>query len=78
MNDKLTNFWAAQGCLIQQGHDVEVGAGTITGLKCLDTKLIQGDHKISHGDWFEVSVGGGEELSALMASILDRAFRGEL
>ena len=25
---KLTAFWAKQGCLIQQGHDVEVGAGT--------------------------------------------------
>ena len=25
---KLTAFWASQGCLIQQGHDVEVGAGT--------------------------------------------------
>ncbi|MCB1110146.1 MAG: glycine--tRNA ligase subunit beta [Chlamydiia bacterium] len=24
----LTQFWADQGCLIQQGHDVEVGAGT--------------------------------------------------
>ncbi|NRA89882.1 MAG: glycine--tRNA ligase subunit alpha, partial [Simkaniaceae bacterium] len=24
----LTTFWANQGCLIQQGHDVEVGAGT--------------------------------------------------
>lgn len=24
----MTNFWADQGCLIQQGHDVEVGAGT--------------------------------------------------
>lgn len=26
--NKLTNFWGDQGCLIQQGHDVEVGAGT--------------------------------------------------
>lgn len=25
---KLTAFWAGHGCLIQQGHDVEVGAGT--------------------------------------------------
>jgi len=25
---KLTTFWANQGCLIGQGHDVEVGAGT--------------------------------------------------
>lgn len=25
---KLSNFWAEKGCLIQQGHDVEVGAGT--------------------------------------------------
>lgn len=24
----LINFWSEQGCLIQQGHDVEVGAGT--------------------------------------------------
>lgn len=25
---KLSNFWAEKGCLIQHGHDVEVGAGT--------------------------------------------------
>ena len=25
---KLTSFWASRGCLIQQGLDVEVGAGT--------------------------------------------------
>jgi len=25
---KLSNFWADQGCIIQQGHDLEVGAGT--------------------------------------------------
>lgn len=28
MISKLTQFWADQGCLIGQGHDVEVGAGT--------------------------------------------------
>ncbi|MCB1072747.1 MAG: glycine--tRNA ligase subunit beta [Chlamydiia bacterium] len=35
---KLSNFWAEKGCLIQQGHDVEVGAGTFnpaTFLRCL-------------------------------------------
>lgn len=35
---KLTSFWAKQGCIIQQGHDVEVGAGTFnpaTFLRCL-------------------------------------------
>ncbi|MCB1115063.1 MAG: glycine--tRNA ligase subunit beta [Chlamydiia bacterium] len=25
---RLTTFWGEKGCLIQQGHDVEVGAGT--------------------------------------------------
>ncbi len=25
---KLTQFWADQGCIVHQGHDVEVGAGT--------------------------------------------------
>lgn len=25
---KLSTFWANQGCVIQQGHDLEVGAGT--------------------------------------------------
>ncbi|NGX61267.1 MAG: Glycine--tRNA ligase alpha subunit [Chlamydiae bacterium] len=25
---KLTQFWAEQGCLVQQGYDLEVGAGT--------------------------------------------------
>ena len=35
---KLTSFWADQGCAIQQGHDLEVGAGTFnpsTFLRCL-------------------------------------------
>ncbi|WP_194846839.1 glycine--tRNA ligase subunit beta [Candidatus Neptunochlamydia vexilliferae] len=34
----LLSFWARKGCLIQQGHDVEVGAGTFnpaTFLRCL-------------------------------------------
>lgn len=38
MINKLTEFWASKGCLIQQGHDVEVGAGTFnpsTFLRCL-------------------------------------------
>ncbi|MCB1107141.1 MAG: glycine--tRNA ligase subunit beta [Chlamydiia bacterium] len=26
--NRLTTFWGEKGCLIQQGHDVEVGAGT--------------------------------------------------
>lgn len=35
---KLTQFWANQGCLIHQGYDLEVGAGTFnpaTFLRCL-------------------------------------------
>lgn len=35
---KLTAFWEAQGCVIHQGHDLEVGAGTFnpaTFLRCL-------------------------------------------
>ena len=34
----LTNFWADKGCIIHQGHDVEVGAGTFnpaTFFRCL-------------------------------------------
>lgn len=34
----LTEFWAEKGCIIHQGHDVEVGAGTFnpaTFFKCL-------------------------------------------
>ena len=34
----LTEFWASNGCVVQQGHDVEVGAGTFnpsTFLRCL-------------------------------------------
>ena len=34
----LTQFWEKQGCIIHQGHDVEVGAGTFnpaTFLRCL-------------------------------------------
>ena len=26
---RLENFWAAQGCVLQQPYDVEVGAGTM-------------------------------------------------
>lgn len=35
---RLNEYWAAQGCLIYQGYDTEVGAGTshpATALKCL-------------------------------------------
>lgn len=35
---KLSTFWEQQGCIIHQGHDVEVGAGTFnpaTFLRCL-------------------------------------------
>ncbi|MBI3212018.1 MAG: glycine--tRNA ligase subunit alpha, partial [Simkania negevensis] len=35
---KLTEFWSKQGCILHQGHDVEVGAGTFnpaTFLRCL-------------------------------------------
>lgn len=35
---RLNEYWAAQGCLIYQGYDSEVGAGTshpATALKCL-------------------------------------------
>ena len=35
---RLNEYWAAQGCLIYQGYDIEVGAGTshpATALKCL-------------------------------------------
>jgi glycyl-tRNA synthetase len=34
----LQNFWAAQGCVVHQGHDVETGAGTFnpaTFFRCL-------------------------------------------
>lgn len=34
----LTQFWEKQGCIIHQGHDIEVGAGTFnpaTFLRCL-------------------------------------------
>lgn len=35
---QLTNFWEKQGCIIHQGYDVEIGAGTFnpaTFLRCL-------------------------------------------
>lgn len=35
---KLTAFWAERGCLVHQGYDLEVGAGTfnpVTFLRCL-------------------------------------------
>jgi glycyl-tRNA synthetase len=35
---RLTDFWEKQGCVVHQGHDVEVGAGTFnpaTFLRCL-------------------------------------------
>ncbi|MBI5274721.1 MAG: glycine--tRNA ligase subunit beta [Chlamydiales bacterium] len=35
---KLVQFWSSKGCIIHQGHDVEVGAGTFnpaTFLRCL-------------------------------------------
>ena len=35
---RLSSFWEAQGCIIQQGYDLEVGAGTFnpaTFLRCL-------------------------------------------
>lgn len=35
---KLTQFWAEQGCVVHQGYDLEVGAGTFnpaTFLRCL-------------------------------------------
>ena len=38
---KLSDYWAAQGCLIQQPHDIEMGAGTMhpeTFLRVLGTK----------------------------------------
>lgn len=39
--DKLTHFWAKQGCIIQHGYDIEVGAGTFnpsTFLRCLGSE----------------------------------------
>ena len=36
---KLTEFWANNGCVVHQGHDIEVGAGTFnpaTFFRCLD------------------------------------------
>lgn len=36
--DRLTRFWEKQGCIIHQGYDLEVGAGTFnpaTFLRCL-------------------------------------------
>ena len=38
MIQTLTSFWEKQGCIIHQGHDLEVGAGTFnpaTFLRCL-------------------------------------------
>ncbi len=38
MISRLTQFWASKGCLIHQGYDLEVGAGTFnpaTFLRCL-------------------------------------------
>lgn len=35
---RLTDFWERQGCIVHQGHDLEVGAGTFnpaTFLRCL-------------------------------------------
>ncbi len=36
--NRLSHFWEKQGCIIQQGHDIEMGAGTFnpaTFLRCL-------------------------------------------
>lgn len=41
---RLTQFWEARGCMIHQGHDVEVGAGTFnpaTFLRCLGPEPYQ-------------------------------------
>lgn len=38
MIQKLSEFWAKEGCLLHQGYDLEVGAGTFnpsTFLRCL-------------------------------------------
>lgn len=35
---KLVNYWASKGCIVHQGHDLEMGAGTFnpaTFLRCL-------------------------------------------
>lgn len=41
---RLTEFWEKQGCIIHQGHDLEVGAGTFnpaTFLRCLGPEPYQ-------------------------------------
>ncbi len=40
---KLLQFWASQGCVVHQGYDLEVGAGTFnpaTFLRCLGPEPI--------------------------------------
>ena len=46
---KLQTYWAAQGCLIQQPMDIEMGAGTMNP----ETKeIILGSLKSEHVDMF--------------------------
>jgi len=49
----------------------ELFAGTITGLRCLDTLLMPGDYKASYGDWFKLKVDPGQSIEVGLS--FDRA-----
>src|SRR5512146_1445949 len=58
---KLQNFWASKGCLLQQPHDVEVGAGTMSpetflrvlGLKAYNVGYVQPSRRPAAGRYGE-------------------------
>jgi len=58
---KLQDFWAAQGCVLQQPHDVEVGAGTmapetflrVLGPKPYDVAYVQPSRRPADGRYGE-------------------------
>src|SRR6266581_1408864 len=58
---KLQEFWAAQGCVLQQPHDVEVGAGTmapetflrVLGPKPYDVAYVQPSRRPADGRYGE-------------------------
>jgi len=58
---KLQDFWAAQGCVLQQPHDVEVGAGTMSpetflrvlGPRAYDVAFVQPSRRPADGRYGE-------------------------
>ncbi len=45
------------------GAAKEISAGTVSGLHCLDTLIVNDDYKASYGDWYKIAAAAGNVLS---------------